>query len=244
MRFNGVELKTVHHALSISKEIPPGMPARDIVTVETSAGGLVASVTTQPDEYRVIVNIAARTHEEAESAREALAAWAMSSGKEAAELEPTNMPGKAYTAILKSAGRLEQRFGTVDVVFMLTDPVLHEVTERRKSDTNVQTMTMRTGGTAPAQINITYTANTDVNGLTMAIDGAVFFAFRTSYTLPAGAELNVNMHTGAVTVDGVHAENMTDYTRCDYDRELEPGEHTLTASAAGDMTARWHNKWL
>lgn len=244
MRFNGTELKTVHHALSISKEIPPGMPARDIVTVETSTGELVANVTTKQDEYRVLVNIAARTHEEAMSAREALAAWAMSSGKEAAELEPTHRPGKAYTAILKSAGRLEQRFGTVDVIFALTDPALHEVTERRKSAINAQSLTMRTAGTAPTQMNITYKANTDVKGLTMAIDGTVFFALRTSYTLPAGAELKVNMQTGAVTVNGVHAENQTDYTRCDYDRELEPGEHTLTASAAGDMTARWHNKWL
>lgn len=244
MRFNGVDLTAVHHALSISKEIPPGMPARDIATVGTSTGEMVTNVTTVQDEYRVRVNVAARTYDEAMTAREALAAWAMSSGKETAPLEPTHMPGRAYKAIWKSTSPFENRFDVVEVVFLLPKPMTYEVMERSRSGTSVKEVKIRNGGTAPTQPNITYKPDTDASGLTMAIDGSVFFAFRTAYTLKAGAVLEVNMHTGAVTVDGVHAEENTSYTECDFDAELTPGEHTISVSTAGTLTARWNNEWL
>ena len=40
MIFNGVELRTVHRALSVEKEIPPGTAGRAQETIETADGGI------------------------------------------------------------------------------------------------------------------------------------------------------------------------------------------------------------
>lgn len=241
MRFNGKDPELAHAVLSRNGETVPGMPAMDITTVETSRGELLANVSIVQDEYTVRMNIAGRTYEEAMEARLALAAWAGSSREQLAELEPTHMPGKAYSAIVKRLSTLESRFTTVDVVFLLPRPVLHDVTERKATAQGTE-LTVRIGGTASTQLVITTTLTEAAVGLSMDIGGYTFFAMDGS--LSAGQTVEVNMHTGALKVDGENAQSRIRYTETDFDIELLPGKHILTASAAGSMTARWKNEWL
>ena len=43
MRFCGVDLRSVHPALSIEKEYPPGMPDRDVYTIAGTDGETVTA---------------------------------------------------------------------------------------------------------------------------------------------------------------------------------------------------------
>lgn len=241
MKFNGQDPETIHHAISVSKEIYPSMPAREIATVETGNGELAAHVSVRQDEATVRINIAGRTYDETMEARLALTEWAASSRNTTAELEPTNMPGKAYDAILKRIPAIENRFTTVDVVFLLPRPVLHDIAERRAAGDGTE-MVFRIGGTASAQPVVAVTLTSAAEGLRMTVDDVMFFAIGGS--LGAGQKVEYNMRTGATTIDGVHAENRILYAEIDPDMELLPGKHTLISSAAGSLQVRWHDEWL
>lgn len=238
MRFNGIDVLTVHHALkSIDKEIPPGGAERNITTVSASGGDMVASVDVAQDEYILRLNMAAKTYDEAMLAREALAAWAMT-GKPA-ELEPTHMPGKAYTAICKGISKFENRFAPVDVTFLLPRPILHSITER--SGGNAQTAEVWIGGTASVQPAFAFVASEAASVLTVSIDGEPFYTIRTA--IGAGDEVRILPETGMVTLNGADVSAAIDYTTGDPDMEMAPGRHTIAASAAGILTARWHDQW-
>lgn len=243
MRFNGKDLMHVHRAISIAKEIPPGMPARDITTVAASRGEDVANVATIQDVYTVRVNIACRSVEEAWRVRGLLAAWATSSGNVAAELEPTRTPGKAYSAIARSISRPEFKFGfaTVDVEFMLPRPVMHDMTQKTASKTGAESMSFMIGGTASVQPSFSFAPDANVNGLSLTMDGKTFFRYKGR--MNAGSTLEVVLETGAVLVDGEHDEPNIVYTDTDFDIELKPGSHTLGATAAGTLRARWRDEW-
>lgn len=240
MRFNGAELMTVHPAISRSKEFPPGLAKRDITTFETSNGEIVADVTRAQDEYTVRVNIAARSYTEAMQARDRLAAWAAGSGRQAAWLEPTHAPGRAYKAIVKSVGRIEQRFGTVDVVFMLPDPVMYETMLQSHQATNKE-LVFQVAGSAAIQPEIGFTASSAAEGLKITHNGTNLFSI--DGEISAGDEVWIALESGAVTVNGEHAEDRTVYTETDFDAEFEPGRHVLEASAEGTLRARWRNAW-
>ena len=64
MRFCGVDLRSVHPALSIEKEYPPGMPDRDVYTIAGTDGETVVGYAVTQGEYKVNVNIAARRRED------------------------------------------------------------------------------------------------------------------------------------------------------------------------------------
>lgn len=241
MRFNGKDPEMAHAVLSRSGETVPGMPAMDITTVETSRGELLTNVSIAQDEYTVRMNIAGRTYEEAMEARTALAAWAGSSHYQLAELEPTHIHGKAYSAIVKRISPIDKRFTTADVVFLIPRPVLHDVIERRATAEGTA-LSMMIGGSASTQLVICHKLTEAAEGLKMDLGGYTFFAMDGS--LSAGQTVEINMHTGAVKVDGENAISRIRYTETDFDIELLPGKHTLTASAAGSLTARWRNEWL
>lgn len=243
MRFNGKDIRHVHRAISIAKEIPPGMPNREITTIETARGDEVSAVDVMQDTYRVRVNIAARSLEEAWRVRELLAEWAMSSGKQTAELEPTRAPGKAYDAIIKSISRPEFVFGfaTVDVDFLLPRPVMHEMIEKTASGTGTKEITFRVGGSVSVQPAFSVVLSEAANGLTMTVDGKTFLQLKGRYS--AGDEVDVLISTSAVMVNGEHAEGNIVYTGTDMDIELAPGPHRFGSSAAGTLRARWRNEW-
>lgn len=243
MRFNGKDIRHVHRAISIAKEIPPGMPNREIATIETAHGDEVSAVDIMQDTYRVRVNIAARSLEEAWRVRELLAEWAMSSGKQTAELEPTRAPGKAYDAIVKSISRPEFVFGfaTVDVDFLLPRPVMHEMIEKTASGTETREIDFRVGGSVSVQPAFSIVLDEPTNGLMLAVDGKTFLSLKGIFG--EGDEVDVWLKTSAVTVNGEHAESGIVYTQTDLDIELEPGAHKLQSSATGTLRARWKNEW-
>lgn len=241
MRFNGRDPTEMHPCISINKEIPPSMPAREVVTVQTGSGELVAHVNMQQDKAIIRVNIAGRTYDEAMEARLKLAEWAGSSHNQTAELELTHLPGKAYTAIWDRTPPIENRFTTVEVVFLLPRPTLHDIAQRRATGSGTE-MTFRTGGTASTQPVFAVTLNNAAEGLRLTVDGAAFFAIGGS--LSAGQTVEYNLQTGATTIDGVHAENRILYADIDPDIELLPGRHTLKVSAESSMTVRWRDEWL
>lgn len=241
MRFNGVDPVTMHHALRMDHEIVPGYPACEIITISTSSGELLAAVNIRQDEYVARINIAAKTREEAAAARLALAAWAGSAHGQTAELEPTDFPGKAYTAVLKGVSRFEKKFAAVDVTFTLPRPILHDVIAKTAS-AHGNALLLTIGGSAPTQLEMTFVPDETVQGLTLSVGGAAVLAM--SGEIAAGQTVEYNMRTCALTVDGQRAENRMLYTDMDPDWELMPGAHQITASASGQMTARWRNEWL
>lgn len=241
MRFNGRDPTAIHHAISVNKEIYPSMPARNIETVETGAGDLVAHVSIQQDEAIIRINIAGRTYDEAMEARLKLAEWAASSRSQTAELEPTHLHGKAYSAILKRIPPIETRFTTVDVVFLLPRPVLHDIHPRRAEGSGTE-LAFTTGGTASTQPVFRVQLTGAADGLRMTVDGVPFFAIGGG--LSAGAVVEYNLQTGATTIDGVHAESRILYADIEPDIELLPGRHTMSVSAAGSMQVRWRDEWL
>lgn len=240
MRFNGVDLMTVHPAISRSQEFPPGMAKRNITTVETSRREIVAGVSMAQDEYTVRVNIAGRTYAEAMQAREKLAAWAASSGKQTAWLEPTHAHGRAYRAIVKSVGRIEKRFGTVDVTFLLADPVQYETMLQSHQATN-SVLVFHVSGSADIEPEISFTASEAAESLKIMHNGAPLISM--DGAIAAGDTVEIALETGALTVNGEHAENRIVYTETDFDAEFEPGRHELTASCGGTLKARWRNAW-
>lgn len=241
MRFNGADLRTVHPAISRSQEFPPGMAKQNITTVETSAGSVITAVEDAQDEYTVRVNIAGRTYREAMEARERLAAWAASSGKAPALLEPTHRPGKAYNAIVKSIGRIEQRFGTVDVVFLLIDGKEMDAMLSSAQATNKE-LVFQTAGSAETQVEVRFTVAKAAEGLRISHNGKSMIALRDAFA--AGDLVRVVLETGEVTVNGELAGHRVIYTESDFDTAFTPGRHVLNADAEGTLEARWHNKWL
>lgn len=242
MRYNGADLESVHPAIGRALEILPGMAARDIATVETTGGEVVTAVYAARDEFRLRVNIAARSYAEALEARLQLAAWAASSGRQTARLEPTHLHGKAYDAIVKSVGDIEKRFGTVEVVFMLPSPFLYDIAPSIVTAAKAAELSMMVSGSAPALPTICWAPATGVESAEISLDGRTILAMQKN-SVPSGKTLQLRLDTGAVTVDGAAADDKVLFDRSDLDAELTPGMHTLRANAAGAWDVRWHNRW-
>lgn len=244
MRFNGVDLRQAHRALSVAKEFPPGMPGRNLVTTGTTLGEALAAVETIQDEYTVRVNIAGKTREEAWEARAALAAWAMSSGDELGELEPTRMPGKAYSAIVKTISSPEFvfGFGTVDVVFMLPEPIMHDRRESIATANRTTKVEFVVGGTERVQPTIRFVCAGSGSGILFRVDDTDMLRMRG--TVNEGDVFDIDLKTGRVTVADIPAGDRIVYTDTDLDVLLKPGRHSITSSRTGELTVRWRNKWV
>lgn len=146
MRFNGVDLLSVHRALSIDKEIPPGTAGRKTETISGADGEVVSDERLTQGEYIVRVNIVGRTREEGWAVRELLASWASLPGIGTAELIPTPRPQRCYDARLKSVSDPEFVRGgaKVEIRFLLPRPVSRDVKESRAGGAG--SLTARIGG--------------------------------------------------------------------------------------------------
>lgn len=241
MRYNGVDILSVHPAISINKEIPPGMAARNIRTISGKRGDKVAGVDLQQDEYVMRVNIAAKSRQEAWRVRALLAAWATSSGEQTALLEPTHWPRVAYNAIVKAIEPPEFVFShaTVEVIFTLPDPVPFEQIVSIAQGTT--TAHMEIGGALAAEPVVTYTPANTVEGLEVLLDSNAFFAINGQ--ISAGTEIIIDTVEGGLLIGGEHQEKRINYSKTDWRPGFTPGLHTLQASAEGTLQARWHNRW-
>lgn len=242
MRFNGVDLLSLHPAISIAKEIPPGMPERELRTVERRRGEKIAGVNVKRSDYVVRVNIAAKTWEEAWALRAMVAQWATSSGDATAELEPTHWPQVVYDAIAAIIDPPEFVFhqGVMEVTFALPDGYAREqIPNIVRGNDRVK---MDIGGSAETAPVITYTLSANAQRLEITLDGKTFFVLK---DLKAGDVVVIDMtkEAGRVTINGEDGLSRIDYTQTDWLPGFVPGLHTVEASAAGTLEMRWHNRW-
>lgn len=241
MRFNGIDIKSVHHAISIKKEIPPGMPARDLRTIARERGELLTGVETKQDEYLLQVNVAGKNKLMAWEVRKLLAAWATSSGNQTARLEPTHWPGVAYDAIAKSIEppKFTFGFGVIEVAFALPEPVAYELIPSIARGSAGAVMDI--GGSWKAEPVVTFTAGAAASGLKLQLNGARFLAVKGD--IAAGDVIVADVKEGGLTINGKHAEERIIYTDTDWLADFGPGVKKLTSSAAGTVEARWNNRW-
>ena len=153
-----MDLCGVHPALSIEKEYPPGMPDRDVYTIAGRDGETAVGYAVVQGEYKVSVNIAARRREEGWRIRGLLAAWAMASGQDTGEIEPTHWPGVAYDGIVKSISTPEFVFGfaKVEVIFLVPRPYAHDLAYT--SATGQGKATLSIGGSAACRPRVVFFA--------------------------------------------------------------------------------------
>lgn len=242
MIFNGVELRTVHRALSVEKEIPPGAAGRAQETIETADGGIIADERLDAGEYTVRVNIAGRSREEGWAARELLAAWAGSArGTATAELVPTHRPSRCYDARLKSISDPEfvRGFGKVEVRFLLPRPLARD---RAKSlSSGAGSLRARIGGSYVCRpiLRQTMTANRD--GLVWTMDGVPILTLKGA--LNAGQTVIMDTATESLTIDGAHAEARINVSGTLWRPGYWPGLHEIASTDGGEMEMRWHNEW-
>ena len=244
MRFNGVELCSVHPALSINTEIYPGMPRREVLSTRGNSGEVLAGYQEERAEAEIRVNIAAKSKSEAYDVRALLAAWAASSGEATGKLEPTHWTGRAYDAILSNISEPEfvRGFTTVDVTFVLPRPYAYSVHERSAGGKGKAAFTV--GGTARVRPTIAQTMAAAAKGLTWSMDGKAFMRLADDYTVPAGAVVAADFTTGALTINGAHEERRIDYTASTWQPAMRPGSHVLSSTDAGEIKARWHDEWI
>lgn len=242
MRYNGIDPRSVHPALGIREEIPPGAAKRQIITIAGTDGEIVSDVIIEQGEYLVRMNIAGRTREEAWEARERLAAWAGSSGKQTAELIPTHRPNRCYDAILSGIGdpQFVRGFTTVDVVFTVPRPIARSVFESAASGTGGASPTI--GGSSPCRPVIRQTLAADAEGVVWTMDGVKILTLGGSYT--AGQVIEMDTKRESLTVDGESALSKIDPQATRWRPGYAPGRHQITSTDAGAMEMRWHDEWL
>lgn len=241
MRYNGVDVCTCYRGISVNKEIPPGMPARDVETAGGWDGEILTGVELKQGRYLLRVNIATRSKAEAWRARAALAAWASSDGGVLCPIEPTHWPGRAYDGIVSSITDPEFVFGfaTVDVTFVVPRPVAYEITPTTASGAGQVEMVVR--GSMPCGPTITQTISTARTGLYWTLDGERLLTI--TGALAAGDVVTANLREGLLTVNGQHAEERINVMETGWAASFAPGLHTITSRDKGQMEARWHAEW-
>lgn len=242
MRINGRELRDVHPAISIAKEIPPGMATRTIHTIIGADAEIYAGTTMERGEYEVRINIAGKSMAEAWRVRAMIAEWAMGGSEGLCELEPTHWPGVAYDAIIESLSPPEIVFGfaKVTAIFALPRPVAHEIIVSRAAGSG--SAVMQIGGSLAPRPAIRQTIKASRTGLTLSLDDKPFFVVQGA--LKAGQEVEIDTQDGSITIDGAQAQARIDYTATTWAPGFTPGRHTLTSSDAGAIETRWHNVWM
>lgn len=246
MRYDGVDIRGIHRAIKKGREYLP-TKRRALEMVETTTGTMLAHVQSEGSEMPLDVNITAVNRMEAEEAYLALSAWARGRGSVHA-LEPTYLPGKAYDAVLEVIERpddMEKSHGVCRVVWRLLSPHPYSVVESSAKTVAATTLPMWVGGTAETEMVIEIvpaeTHETD-EGMTLELDDVPFFGYKGG-RLPAGYRLQIEMRTGAVTLNGHDFQARTNYLITNFDQKLTPGQHELTCSFAADITVRWHERW-
>ena len=242
MIFNGVELRTVHRALSVEKEIPPGTAPRAQETIETADGDIIADERLEAGEDIVRVNIAGRSREEGWAVRELLAAWAGSArGTATAELIPTHRPSRCYDARLKSISDPEfvRGFVKVEVRFALPRPLARDRAISLSSGAG--SLNARIGGSYACRPAIRQTLAQSRSGLVWTMDGVPILTL--TGALSAGQVVIMDTTTESLTIDGAHAEARINVAGTLWRPGYWPGRHEIASTDGGELEMRWHNEW-
>lgn len=239
MRFNGRDVRSVHPALSIAREIPPGTAKRSIHTIGGTAGEIVTDVVLEGAQYKAEINIAARTQAEAWRVRALLAGWA--SSKEPKLLEPTHWPGMGYKAILSSisAPEFSPRFATVELVFLIPESVAHSIVPTIRAGAGG--MHVLIGGTEECRPVITQTMAAGADGLTISMDGEAILTI--TGALAAGQKIVMDTENESVTIDGESAMARINWSATRW-RGFTPGAHDMASTDGGALEMRWHDRWV
>lgn len=242
MKFNGIDPTTVHPAIRISKEIPPGTATITNRTLTATDGEILTGREISAGRYTVRVNIAARTPAEAWEAREKLAAWAAGSGEGTGELEPTHRPGRVYDAVLESIDDPEftRGFATLDVVFFVPRPIVHNrMTSYAQGGGE---LLARIDGSHPARPVIRQTLVQDCERLTWTMDGKDLLEIEGAFI--AGTIIEMDTAKEKLTIDGVAAMTAINPQRTRWRPGFRPGAHAIASTDGGAMEMRWREEWL
>lgn len=242
MRFCGIDPRTIHPAISIAKEIYPGMARREVMSTRGNSGETLAGYQEERDEAVIRVNIGARSRDEAYEARAALAKWAAASGEKTGVLEPTHWRGKAYNAILSEISPPEFKIGfaTVEVIFVLPRAQAYDIAQSYAAGSGKVDVTV--GGSAKARPVITQTLDADASSLVWSVDGVPFMKLTGS--IRAGSKVEADFAQDSLTIDGAHKESMIDYTATTWHPDFSPGRHAITSTDGGRIETRWHGEWI
>lgn len=241
MRFNGQDPCTLHEAISIAREIAPGMPKRTVHTIRGNAGDVLGGVEEERDEYIVRVNIAGQDPREAWQVRGILAAWACQGGGTLCRLVPTHREDVFYEAICEEIEppEFKPRFATVEIRFALPRP--YAISERESVVSGGTRTQMRIAGTARARPRIRITPSDDAADPAVTLDGEIIA--RLTGTLKAGQTAEIDYATGRVTINGSSAESRIDVSGMKWRAAFAPGVHEI-AGPPGTIEARWREEWM
>lgn len=242
MIYNGVELRTVHRALSVEKEIAPGIAPRAQESQQGALGDILTDERLTAGEYVVRVNISGKSAAEGWRARELLAAWAGSvRGLHTAELIPTHRPDRCYDARLGSIASPEfvRGFGKAEVRFVLPCPLSRDIAFSRADGQG--SLRARIGGSYACRPAIRQTIKTDRDGLVLTMDGAPILTI--TGPLTAGQVVTMDTAAESLTIDGAHAEARIDVSGTLWRPGYWPGTHDIASTDGGALEMRWHNAW-
>lgn len=241
MRFNGVDLLSVHRALSIEKEIPPGTAEHALETIKTTDGEIITDERLEAGEYIARVNIVGKTPQEGWAVREKLAAWATTHGIATAELIPTHNAKRCYDAKLKSISSPEFSRGgaRVEVRFALPRPIARDVIQ--SAATGAGGVSARIGGTYACRPVLAQTLQRAQNGLVWVKDGIAILTVTGS--LRAGQRIVMDTKHESLTIDGEHAESRINIAGTRWQPGWNPGTYVISSTDGGAFEMRWHNEW-
>lgn len=243
MRFNGMDPHEISPQIFPAKEVIGAIPPRTLRMLDTAGGALYGGIDLGARQIKIVMNIAGRNHDHANELVTLLNGRFCTD--EPAELEPTHWPGKAFTAILESAGDLEWRwgYGTVEYTFSAPRPYAHSVDERhiRFSGSTLITPT----GTIPMLPKITHTMSAAASALAISCDSVPFFRVRPATGgFSAGETITIDFSKRLVTRADVATMSLVDYTASTWHPDIRAACLLSVSDAAGDTEVRWRDEWM
>lgn len=243
MRFNGIDPREISPRIFPAKEVIGAIPPRTLRTLDTAGGALFGGIDLGARQIKIVMNIAGQSHDHANELVMLLNGHFCTG--EPAELEPTHWPGKAFTAILESAGDLEWRwgYGTVEYVFSAPRPFAHSIDEMNVLFSG--SALIAPSGTLPILPKITHTMSAAAAALVISHDNTPFFRVRpTAGSFSAGETITIDFSNRLVTRVGEAAMNLVDYTASTWHPDIRTACLLSVSDAAGETEVRWRDEWM
>lgn len=243
MRFNGMDPREISPRIFPAKEVIGAIPPRTLRTLETTGGALFGGVDLGARQIKIVMNVAGRNHDHANELVMLLNGHFCTD--EPVELEPTHWPGKAFTAILESAGDLEWRwgYGTVEYAFSAPRPFAHSINEMIVRFFGSTLITP--GGSMPMLPKIAHTMSAAASELVISCDNAPLFRVRpVTGNFSAGETITIDFSKRLVTRAGEAAMNLVDYTASTWHPDIRTACLLSVSDAAGETEARWRDEWM